>query len=112
MARAKSPRNGGTRTKQATPETNVATMPEVTENNVATMPEVTEPTETKRPTNGEAPAADTRKHVSPIPINVEDEIRRRAYEIFEQRGYSHGSDYEDWLAAEREVLARYRQQTA
>lgn len=51
---------------------------------------------------------DVRKNVTPI--NVEDEIRRRAYELYEQRGYVSGHDHEDWLLAEREVLARYHHQ--
>ena len=54
--------------------------------------------------------SDTRRNV--VPINVEDEIRRRAYEIFQQRGQSAGNPAEDWFAAEREVLQRYRQQRA
>jgi len=45
-----------------------------------------------------------------VPINVEDEIRRRAYELYKQRGPGTGSEAEDWLAAEREVRQRYRQQ--
>jgi hypothetical protein len=52
-------------------------------------------------------ALETKKNL--IPINLEDEIRRRAYEIFEQRGYTPGDERDDWLQAEREVLARYRQ---
>jgi len=30
-------------------------------------------------------------------------IARRAYELFLQRGGEHGHDWEDWLAAEREL---------
>ena len=45
-----------------------------------------------------------------VPINMEDEIRRRAYELYEQRGYLPGHEYDDWFTAEREVLARYNQQ--
>jgi HSP20 family protein len=33
-----------------------------------------------------------------------DEIRRRAFELFCQRGASHGQDLDDWLKAEREIL--------
>ena len=44
-----------------------------------------------------------------IPINLEEEVRRRAYEIFEERGCTPGNEHEDWLRAEREVLARYEQ---
>jgi hypothetical protein len=47
-----------------------------------------------------------------VPINLEDEIRRRAYELYEQRGAGSGSEVEDWFAAEREVKQRYRQQIA
>lgn len=32
-----------------------------------------------------------------------DEIARRAYERWQQRGAPHGGDQEDWLAAEREL---------
>jgi hypothetical protein len=34
---------------------------------------------------------------------LEDEIRRRAYEIYLQRGNAPGSQHDDWLAAEREI---------
>lgn len=47
-----------------------------------------------------------------IPINLHDEIRRLAYLLSEQRGFEAGHETEDWLAAEREVLQRYPQQSA
>ena len=47
-----------------------------------------------------------------MPINMEDEIRRRAYELSERRGFTSGHETEDWLIAESEVLQRYRQHTA
>ncbi len=34
---------------------------------------------------------------------VQDEIRRRAYELYEQRGREGGRDLEDWLRAESEL---------
>lgn len=40
-------------------------------------------------------------------INGQDRrtrIARRAYELYLARGGSHGSDWEDWLRAERELL--------
>jgi Protein of unknown function (DUF2934) len=40
---------------------------------------------------------------NPVP-NVEDEIRRRAYELYEQRGREDGHDVDDWLRAEEEVM--------
>jgi Protein of unknown function (DUF2934) len=47
-----------------------------------------------------------------VPINLEDEIRQRAFELYKQRGSSPGSETEDWLAAEDEIRQRYRQQSA
>lgn len=35
-----------------------------------------------------------------------EEIARRAYEIFLSRGGGHGHDFDDWLEAEREVSER------
>jgi DUF2934 family protein len=57
-----------------------------------------------------------RKNAAPavnlVPINLEDEIRRRAYELYQQRGTAPGSEAEDWLTAEREIKQRYRKQSA
>ncbi len=50
--------------------------------------------------------------VNLVPINLEDEIRRRAYELYQQRGTASGSEAEDWLTAEREIKQRYRKQSA
>jgi hypothetical protein len=37
-------------------------------------------------------------------VDVSDiEIARRAYELFEQRGGTHGHDIDDWLMAERDL---------
>lgn len=45
--------------------------------------------------------------------NLEDEIRIRAYQLYEERGYLPGHEDEDWLVAEREILSRHdSQQTA
>jgi hypothetical protein len=45
------------------------------------------------------------------PADVEPEIRLRAYELYLKRNGAGGSEKEDWLAAEREVLSRYAGQT-
>ncbi len=52
--------------------------------------------------------------VNPDPANsgnktngdLEAAIRSRAYELYERRGRQHGRHNEDWLQAEREVLAQ------
>jgi hypothetical protein len=54
--------------------------------------------------------SDSRSNV--LPINLEDEVRRLAYEMAERRGFEPGHEHEDWVAAEREVRQRYHQQSA
>lgn len=94
MAKAKTPRTP----KQPTPpvETNVTAMPEA---KLPKAPEI-------------KTAAEPKKIAPPTPINVEEEIRRRAYELSEQRGFVPGHEVDDWFVAEREVMARYRQVSA
>ena len=41
---------------------------------------------------------------NPVP---EEEIRRRAYEIYLERGEQPGCDLDDWLQAERELQQAY-----
>lgn len=36
-----------------------------------------------------------------------EEIRRRAYEIYVERGEQRGRDLDDWLQAERELQKKY-----
>jgi hypothetical protein len=75
----------------------------------------------KSPRNGEAKV----KNITPITAGltpemkkatsvmaVEDEIRVRAYELYEERGRMPGFEHEDWLRAEHEVLSRRSQQSA
>jgi len=46
------------------------------------------------------------------PTELETEIRRRAYELYERRGCTPGHENEDWLIAEREVVERFQHQGA
>jgi hypothetical protein len=39
---------------------------------------------------------------------LEEQIRRRAYELYEARGRADGFDQEDWSRARAEVLSRHR----
>jgi hypothetical protein len=53
-------------------------------------------------------AADRPKPARPrkaakAPIPTDDDIARRAYERFLERGAEHGRDWEDWLVAEQEL---------
>jgi hypothetical protein len=40
-------------------------------------------------------------------MNVRDEIARIAYELFVNSGYIQGREFENWIEAERIVLARH-----
>ena len=42
--------------------------------------------------------------------NLEEEIRIRAYQLYEERGYLPGHEDEDWLVAEQEILSRQNSQ--
>ena len=81
MAKARSPRT--TKPKAETTEKKVLQMPET-------------PTATNG--NGARPTED-----------VEAQIRLRAYELYQGRGYADGQAEEDWIQAEREVRSRQAQ---
>ena len=49
---------------------------------------------------GDPPAADQQMRTTVS----QDEIARRAYDLYQQRGGDGGSDLDDWLRAERELL--------
>jgi Protein of unknown function (DUF2934) len=91
---------------KATPAASVAPESKATSEPKA----ASEPKTTSEGRKFEVVKNDSRKNV--VPINLDDEIRRRAYELFQQRGPGSGSEAEDWLTAEREVRQRYRQQSA
>jgi hypothetical protein len=57
----------------------------------------------------------SRKPRSPKPAppdDIEESIRRRAYELYEQRGRIDGFALDDWLLAERELLGATRPRKA
>jgi Protein of unknown function (DUF2934) len=43
------------------------------------------------------------RRVKPSNTDLEEQIRLRAYELYEQRGGEHGYDLDDWLQAESEL---------
>jgi len=42
-------------------------------------------------------------------IDLDEEIRRRAYEIYLERRGTSGDEHQDWLIAEREIRTRHQQ---
>ena len=67
-------------------------------------------TQSRASTQGEPRVLDQRNHDprNQAEVIIEEEIRIRAYELFEQRGRHEGFHDEDWARAEAEVLAKYR----
>jgi hypothetical protein len=59
-------------------------------------------TEAKPPASAGAPMLPA----TATPRNAEEEIRRRAYELYEHEGRPEGRDQEHWLRAETELLGR------
>ncbi len=46
------------------------------------------------------------------PRSLEEDIRRRAYELYEGRGREDGHELDDWLRAEEEVTQKVTRFTA
>jgi hypothetical protein len=44
----------------------------------------------------------------PSPSNLQEEIKLRAFEIYQERGRGDGYELEDWLQAESEILDNKR----
>jgi hypothetical protein len=44
------------------------------------------------------------RQASISPADLQEQIRRRAFELWEQSGQEHGRDTEHWLQAEQEVI--------
>ena len=54
-----------------------------------------------------APARATKSTIKTL--SPEERIRRRAYELYVQRGNQSGSEFDDWLQAEEEMLQAQEQ---
>lgn len=109
MAKAKTPRTPRSKQVSEPANNNVTVMSDGTAAAPALASETKSPEVAKSP---EVKKPEPKKMAPPIPINLDEEIRRRAYEIFQQRGNTPGNEQDDWMVAEREVLARYQQQRA
>ena len=61
----------------------------------ANAPRAAEPVDASAEAAGDAPAEPSA-----------EDIRRRAYERYQQRGGNHGQHFDDWLAAEQELRSK------
>jgi hypothetical protein len=98
----------------AMPETTAARAvePSTVQTSVKAEPKNAKNADARKPEAGKPEIVRKETRANLIPINLDDEIRRLAYLLSERRGFEPGHDAEDWLNAEREVLARYHQQSA
>jgi hypothetical protein len=48
---------------------------------------------------------DSRGIVDQVSPELEEQIRRRAYELYEERGRTDGHDMDDWLRAKSEITS-------
>ena len=58
------------------------------------------------------PAPARSKELPSETLSLEEQIQRRAYELYVERGNQSGSELDDWLQAEAEILERREQALA
>jgi len=61
---------------------------------------------TKPPLKHQAVIAEAVHEAAADSNRLRDHIAARAYALYEERGYRHGCELQDWLDAEREILSR------
>jgi Protein of unknown function (DUF2934) len=54
----------------------------------------------------------TPKHVAKPTPELQEQVRRRAHEVYEQRGREEGHGLDDWLQAEAEVTQQQTKNVA
>ena len=68
-----------------------------------------QPISTVTPIGLAAQSGGTHSHAfQPMDREVEQQVRVRAYELFEERGRQEGHDRDDWTRAEAEVRAKHQ----
>jgi hypothetical protein len=50
------------------------------------------------------PTLPTETRATESPVDIQGQVRRRAFELYEQHGREDGHDLEDWLQAESELV--------
>lgn len=68
----------------------------------------TQPTSTVTPIGIAISSGETHSHALPRDLEIEEQVRIRAYELFEERGRQEGYDRDDWARAEAEILAKFQ----
>jgi len=50
------------------------------------------------------PALPTETRATESPVDIQEQVRRRAFDLYKQRGREDGHDLDDWLQAESELV--------
>jgi hypothetical protein len=53
--------------------------------------------------NPQTPTLPTESRAKESPVDIQEQVRRRAFELYEQREREDGHDLDDWLRAESEL---------
>src|SRR5713101_4762384 len=70
--------------------------------------DVTRREESRMPEQASKAPATSKKQEQSATESVEEAIRRCAYELYLERGGTQESEVDDWLRAEREILAQHQ----
>jgi hypothetical protein len=97
-----------TSSKQAQSATPISQGKNVTPESNVTPISVT-PISVTPSSHGNGNMAENKKYAYLEP-GIQEEIRQRAYELYEERGRQDGSHDEDWSRAETEVLSRFQRE--
>jgi len=54
--------------------------------------------------NPQMPILPTETRATESPVDIQEQVRRRAFDLYEQRGRKDGHDLDDWLQAESELV--------
>ena len=57
--------------------------------------------------NPQMPTLSTGTRSTESPADIQEQVRHRAFELYEQRGREDGHDLDDWLQAESELAPQY-----
>jgi hypothetical protein len=76
---------------------------------VSVNPSSVKPSSVKPSSQGNGNMAENKKYAHLEP-GIQEEIRQRAYELYEERGRQDGFHVEDWSRAETEVLSRFHRE--
>jgi Protein of unknown function (DUF2934) len=57
--------------------------------------------------NPQIPTLSTGTRAAESSVDIQEQVRRRAFERYEQRGRQDGHDLDDWLQAESELAPRH-----